>query len=124
MWHDLRQSLRSNFAGSARRAAVAAVPTLTIAIAAVVTAMSLADAILLRTLPCPAADRMVNVLLGPDPSVLRSHVASVSDYGAWAPRARWFDMLAGFQTLPTMWKRPGQTRRAARADPLEVLRET
>ena len=95
--HDIRQAIRAW-----RRAPVVAVATIlmiAIGVAANAAVFGVAQAVLFRPLPYPAADRLVEVFES-SPAIsepLQTFRASPLNYLSWAERSRTLDALAAFQ---------------------------
>ena len=95
---DLGQDLRYALRGLRRQPgyAAAAALTLTLAIGATTALFSVLDALLLRPLPYPEADRMVQVWEHKRTSDNRENLVSPANFLDWRDRARGFEHLAAY----------------------------
>jgi len=97
--HILRQDLRHAFRGLRRTPMITATAVLTLAlgVGGSTAIFSVVHAILLRPLPYPQADRLVE-LFEQDIETGGSMRASALNYLSWAERAQRFEALAAFQS--------------------------
>ena len=98
---DLAQDLRYALRGLRRQPghAAAAIITLTLGIGATTALFSVLDAVLLRPLPYPDPDRLVQVWEHHRPRDRRENVVAPLNYLGWQDRARSFESLAIYRPV-------------------------
>jgi putative ABC transport system permease protein len=91
LWHDLRYGVRVLFKNPGFTAV--AIITLALGVGANTAIFSVVDAVLLRPLPYPDADRLVLLSAGPPGPLVSS---ALPDYREWRDRNHVFEGLGGF----------------------------
>src|SRR5262249_14866518 len=95
MWQDTRFALR--MLRRRRGVAIISVVTLACGIGVNITIIPVGDAVLLRPLPYPDADRLVALRFSPVSSASNSGLASLLDLTDWQARATSFEAIAGYR---------------------------
>jgi len=95
IWQDTRFALR--MLRRQRGVTTIAVLTLAVGIGANIAIITVGDAVLLRPLPYPDADRLVALRYSPVSSTSNTGLASVLDLAEWQARATSFEAIAGYR---------------------------
>ena len=95
IWQDTRFALR--MLRRQRGFATIAVLTLAVGIGANIAIITVGDALLLRPLPYPDADRLVALRFSPVSSTSNTGLASLLDLADWQARATSFEAIAGYR---------------------------